>query len=324
MSDLEHVRVEWDGDLAVVTVDRQEKMNALNADVVRELGEVMESVRDDEGVRGVLITGGGEKAFVAGADIGELARMGPLTGVQVSRDGQDVFRAIERFPKPVLAAVGGYALGGGCELALACHLRIASDNARFGLPEVGLGIIPGYGGTIRLARLVGLGRAIELTLTGEMLGAERALEMGLVSEVVPRAELLERAKAFLRKVTKNGPVAVRLALESIYRALDTSTSDALDFESSLFGLLASTRRHEGGDGGLPGEAEGRLQGALRRFPSRMEFRRNNAARPAASRSRGIRCGATHPSAGRRGGVLPREMLNFRMLKSRLRDRGPCA
>ncbi len=240
MSDLEHVRVEWDEDLAVVTVDRQEKMNALNADVVRELGEVMESVRADEGVRGVLITGAGEKAFVAGADIGELARMGPLTGVQVSRDGQDVFRAIERFPKPVLAAVGGYALGGGCELALACHLRIASDNARFGLPEVGLGIIPGYGGTIRLARLVGLGRAIELTLTGEMLGAERALEMGLVSAVVPRAELLERAKAFLRKVTKNGPVAVRLALESIYRALDTSTSDALDFESSLFGLLAST------------------------------------------------------------------------------------
>ena len=136
----------------------------------------------------------------------------------MSREGQEVFRAIERFPKPVLAAVGGYALGGGCELSLSCHMRVASENARFGLPEVGLGIIPGYGGTIRLARLIGLGRAIELTLTGEMIGAERAAEIGLVSAVHPRAELLERAKELLRKVTKNGPVAVRMALESIYRA----------------------------------------------------------------------------------------------------------
>jgi len=153
---------------------------------------------------------------------------------------QHVFGAIERFPKPVLAAVGGYALGGGCELALACHMRIASEKARFGLPEVGLGIIPGYGGTVRLSRLVGLGRAIEMTLTGEMVSAERALDMGLVSAVVPPAELPERAKELLRKVTANGPVAVRMALESIYRALDTSAADALDFESALFGLLAST------------------------------------------------------------------------------------
>jgi enoyl-CoA hydratase len=240
MSDRSSVRVERDGELAVVTVDRPEKLNALNAEVVRELGEAFEGLRHDEAVKGVILTGAGEKAFVAGADIGELARMDPLTGVQVSRDGQRVFLAIERFPKPVLAAVGGYALGGGCELALACHMRLASDNARFGLPEVGLGIIPGYGGTIRLARLIGLGRAIELTLTGEMLGAERAEAIGLVSAVVPRAELLERAGELLRKVTRNGPVAVRLALESVYHALDSATPDALDFESSLFGLLAST------------------------------------------------------------------------------------
>jgi enoyl-CoA hydratase len=240
MSDLSFVRVEWDGDLAVVVVDRQDKMNALNAEVVQELGQVFRELRDDGDVRGVILTGAGEKAFVAGADIGELANMNALSGVEVSRAGQEVFLAIERFPKPVLAAVGGYALGGGCELALACHLRIASDNARFGLPEVGLGIIPGYGGTIRLARLVGLGRAIEMTLTGEMVAAERAEALGLVSAVVPRVELQARAKELLRRITRNGPVAVRLALESVYRALDTSMLEALDYESNLFGLLAST------------------------------------------------------------------------------------
>ena len=240
MSDLKHLRVEWDRELAVVTVDRQEKLNALNPEVVRELGLVLESFREDDQVRGVILTGAGEKAFVAGADIGDLAGMDPLTGVEVSRQGQDVFLMIERFSKPVLAAVGGYALGGGCELALACHLRLASDNARFGLPEVGLGLLPGFGGTVRLARLVGLGRAVELTLTGEMISADQALSFGLVNGVVPRAQLMPKAKELLRKVTKNGPVAVRLALESIYRALDGSTREALDHESALFGMLAST------------------------------------------------------------------------------------
>jgi enoyl-CoA hydratase len=240
MTDLTYIRVEWDGDLAVVTVDRPDKLNALNGEVIAELGEVFQGLRDDDKVRGVLLTGAGEKAFVAGADIGELAKMDSITGVQVSRAGQEVFLAIERFPKPVLAAVGGYALGGGCELALACHLRVASENARFGLPEVGLGIIPGYGGTIRLARLVGLGRAIEMTLTGDMIAADRAAEIGLVSAVFPRAELLDRAKELLRRITKNGPVAVRMALESIHKGMDVAMQGALDFESSLFGLLAST------------------------------------------------------------------------------------
>lgn len=240
MTDLNHVRVEWDGDLAVVTVDRQEKLNALNADVVAELGQVFTELEADDAVLGVILTGAGEKAFVAGADIGELAQMDSLEGVQVSRAGQEVFLRIERFPKPVLAAVGGYALGGGCELALACHLRLASENARFGLPEVGLGIIPGYGGTIRLARLVGLGRAIEMTLTGDPVGAQRARDLGLVSDVVPRAELLVEAKKLLRRITAKGPVAVRMALASIYHALDVATGEALEYESTLFGLLAST------------------------------------------------------------------------------------
>ena len=240
MTDFEYIRVERDGELAVVTIDRQDKLNALNADVVQELGRAFDSLRDDDEVRGVILTGGGTKAFVAGADIGELATMDSVTGVRISRDGQDVFRAIEQFPKPVIAAVGGYALGGGCELALACHMRIASERARFGLPEVSLGIIPGYGGTIRLARLIGLGRAIEMTLTGDMADAERAERLGLVSSVVATEDLLDEAKKLARRVTKNGPVAVRMALESIYHGLDSGTGEALDYESSLFGLLAST------------------------------------------------------------------------------------
>lgn len=246
MADLQYIRVERDGDVAIVIIDRQDKLNALNAEVVREIGEAFASLRDDDEVRGVILTGAGQKAFVAGADIAELSTMDSVAGVRVSRDGQDVFRDIERFPKPVLAAVGGYSLGGGCELALACHMRIASDRARFGLPEVSLGIIPGYGGTIRLARLIGLGRAIELTLTGDMLDAERAHAIGLVSAVVPADDLMDEAKTFIRKVTKNGPLAVRMVLESIYHGLDTATADALDYESSLFGLLASTEdMHEG-------------------------------------------------------------------------------
>jgi enoyl-CoA hydratase len=151
-----------------------------------------------------------------------------------------VFRSIERYPKPVLAAVGGYALGGGCELALSCHLRIASENARFGLPEVGLGIIPGYGGTVRLARLVGLGKAVEMTLTGDMVDASAALELGLVSRVVPREELMDESKALLRRVTRNGPLAIRSALESVYRAMDLPLAEAMGVESTLFGVLAST------------------------------------------------------------------------------------
>ena len=240
MSDLQNINVTWDGDLAIVTLDRQEKLNALNAEVFAELGQAFDSLRYDDKVRGVIVTGAGDKAFVAGADIGELARMDAMGGVQVSRTGQGIFRAIERFPKPVLAAVGGYALGGGCELALACHIRVASENARFGIPEVGLGIIPGYGGTIRLARLVGLGRAVEMALTGEMISAEAALDMGLVTHVVPRGELMDAAKGIIRKVTKNGPLAVRMVLESIYRGMDSTLLEAMGVESTLFGLLAST------------------------------------------------------------------------------------
>ena len=240
MPERQYVRLDRDEEIAIVTIDRQKKLNALNPRVVGEIGEAFEAVREDDGVRGVVLTGAGEKAFVAGADIGVLAEMTPLSAVEVSRRGQEVLTAIERFPKPVLAAVGGFALGGGCELALACHLRIASANARFGLPEVTLGILPGYGGTVRLARIVGLGRALEMTLTGDMIDAATAERYGLVSRVVEREELHAGAVALMRRITRNAPVALRFALRSIYSALDSAEVDAHALESSLFGVLATT------------------------------------------------------------------------------------
>jgi enoyl-CoA hydratase len=236
----EFIRVESREQIAVVTIDRQDKLNALNTQVIEELGSVMAGVGSDDSIRGVIVTGAGEKAFVAGADIGVLAKMDPQAGVEISRQGQRVFADMERLGKPVLAAVGGFALGGGCELAMACHLRVASENAVFGLPEVGLGIIPGYGGTIRLARLVGLGRALEMTLTGDMVKAERAREMGLVSSVVPRAELMDEAMTLMGRIVSKGPVALRLAMESVYDGLDSGFAEAMRHESAMFGLLAST------------------------------------------------------------------------------------
>jgi len=234
------VRVDRADRIATVWIDRPEKLNALNPDVIDELGQAFAALRDDEDVGGVIVTGAGDKAFVAGADIGVLATMDPLTGIHVSRQGQDVFRSIELFPKPVVAAVGGYALGGGCELALACHMRVASERARFGLPEVGLGIIPGYGGTIRLARLIGVGRAVELTLSGDIVKAARALDLGLVNRVVPTETLMDETRRFLGAMLAKGSVATRLALESIYSALDSTMDEALKHESALFGILAST------------------------------------------------------------------------------------
>ncbi len=240
MSDNRYVRTETSGAIATVTIDRQTKLNALNPSVMAEIDGAFAGLRDDGGVRAVILTGAGDKAFVAGADIGVLAEMGTLTGTEISQAGQEVLRRIEEFPKPVIAAVGGYALGGGCELALACHLRVASERARFGLPEVGLGIIPGYGGTVRLARLVGLGRAVEMILTGDMIGAERAAEIGLANLVVPHEELMDRARALAGRIARNAPVAVKMALASVYGAEEGTMDHALAFEASLFGLLAST------------------------------------------------------------------------------------
>ena len=232
--------------IAVLSVNRPDKLNALNEATIRELGEAVDEITRRDDVGGAILTGVGEKAFVAGADVAELAKMGPVDGIEVSRLGQQVFRRIELSRKPVIAAVNGFALGGGCELALACHLRIASENAQFGLPEVKLGIIPGYGGTLRLPRVVGKGRALELMLTAQFIKADEAYRIGLVNRAVPQAELLDTAKKMMQTILANGPVAVGLAIECATRGMEMSVDDGLMLESNLFGLLAATSdMHEG-------------------------------------------------------------------------------
>ena len=235
-----YVTSETRGAVAVITVNRPDKLNALNADTISELHATFEQVSKDDAVRAVVLTGAGEKSFVAGADIAELAKMSPLSGIEVSRQGQDAFRFMETMRKPVIAAVNGFALGGGLELALACHFRLASENAKFGLPEVKLGIIPGYGGTIRLPRVVGRGRALELMLTGDMIDAQEAHRIGLVNHVYQQAELIGAAEQLANKIAGNGPVADALAIEEVDNGYHSSTEDALRLESNLFGLLAST------------------------------------------------------------------------------------
>ncbi|HYJ79805.1 MAG TPA: enoyl-CoA hydratase-related protein [Longimicrobiaceae bacterium] len=240
MSAYENLLLEVEDRVAVLSINRPDKLNALNEQTIRELGAAVDEIAARDDVGGVIVTGVGQKAFVAGADIAELARMGPVDGIEVSRLGQAVLRRIELSRKPVIAAVNGFALGGGCELALACHLRIASDNAKFGLPEVRLGIIPGYGGTLRLPRIVGKGLALELMLSGEMIDAPEAFRIGLANRVVPQAELLDAARALMATILRNGPVALGLAIECATRGMEVSMDDGLALESNLFGLLAST------------------------------------------------------------------------------------
>jgi enoyl-CoA hydratase len=226
--------------VAVVTVNRPEKLNALNAAVIAELGDVAHRVGKDPAIRGVILTGAGPKAFVAGADIGEIVAQGPVDGKARALEGQRVFRSLEQCGKPVIAAVNGFALGGGCELAMACHLRVASEQARFGQPEVKLGIGPGYGGTVRLPRLVGKGRALELLLTGQMIDAQEAYRIGLVNRVVPAERLMSESEQMLRSILENGPLAVRACLEAVDTGLDVGVDEALLLEATLFGLLSGT------------------------------------------------------------------------------------
>jgi enoyl-CoA hydratase len=226
--------------IARVTLNRPDKLNALNGAVIAELGEAIAHIEGDPGVRAVILTGAGAKAFAAGADIGEIAGQTAIDGKARSMTGQAVFRRLERCGKPVIAAVNGFALGGGCELAMACHLRVASEQARFGQPEVKLGIGPGYGGTVRLARLVGKGRALELLLTGAMIDAQEAYRIGLVNRVVPADRLLTETEQLLRSILENGPLALRACLEAVDAGLDMTVDDALLLEANLFGLLSGT------------------------------------------------------------------------------------
>jgi enoyl-CoA hydratase len=227
--------------VATVTINRPEKLNALNAQAKADLRECFAALKTDPAVDVVIVTGAGEKAFVAGTDIGELTTLDSKSGRAFAEGGQAVFDLIENLGKPVVAAVNGYALGGGCELALACHIRIASEKAKFGQPEVNLGIIPGYGGTQRLARLIGRGRAMEMILSGVQIDAEEALRIGLVNKVVPPAELMPRAMALAQMIASMGQVAIRMALKAVNMTEETPLGEGQKLEASLFALLCDTQ-----------------------------------------------------------------------------------
>jgi enoyl-CoA hydratase len=226
--------------IAYVTVNRPKVLNALDTPTLMDLRTAFEDARNDATVRGVILTGSGDKAFIACADISELADATAVQAEQSSRFGQGVFDLIENLGKPVIAAVNGFALGGGCETAMACTIRIAADVAKFGQPEVALGLVPGGGGTQRLPRLIGKGRALQLILSGGMISAHEAHRIGLVNEVVPASDLIARAEAILKKIASNAPIAVRFALEAANRGTDTSQTEGLLLEASYFGLCAAT------------------------------------------------------------------------------------
>jgi enoyl-CoA hydratase len=236
----ENLLIERDGAVAILTINRPKVLNALNTQTLDELRRAMLELKHDEAIRAVILTGSGDKSFVAGADINELAVQSPTGGREHAVTGQHVLDVIEQMGKPVIAAINGYALGGGCELAMACTIRIAADTAKLGQPEINLGIIPGYAGTQRLARIVGKGRALELLLSGDQVTAAEALRIGLVNRVVPAAELMAEAKKLAASLASKAPVAVRYILEAVNKGLEMPFAQAQIFEATLFGLVAST------------------------------------------------------------------------------------
>jgi enoyl-CoA hydratase/carnithine racemase len=257
---LANVLYEKKGAIAYVTVNRPKVLNALNTPTWKDLRTAFEDARDDAAVRGVILTGAGDKAFIAGADIGELAHVAAFEAEQASRFGQEVLDLIENLGKPVVAAVNGFALGGGCETAMACTMRIAVETAKFGQPEVALGLLPGGGGTQRLPRLVGKGRALALILSGEMIGAQEAYRIGLVNEIVPAAELIARAETLLKKIAANAPIAVKFSIEAVNRGLETSQGEGLLLEASYFGLCAATEDKKEGTTAFLEKRAPRFQG----------------------------------------------------------------
>ena len=237
---LENVLYEKKDPIAYVTLNRPKVLNALNKKTWADLRTAFEAARDDASVRGVILTGAGDKAFIAGADISELANVSAVEAEESSTFGQEVLNLIENLGKPVIAAINGFALGGGCETAMACTIRVASEHAKFGQPEVKLGLIPGGGGTQRLPRLVGKGRALQIILSGEIISAQEAYRIGLVNEVVPAADVITRAEAILKQIFSNAPIAVKYSLEAVNKGLETSVAEGLSLEASLFGLCAGT------------------------------------------------------------------------------------
>ena len=241
----EHLKIEEKGMVAIMTISAPKSLNALNSAILNEIDEYLDEF-DTQQFRCLIITGDGEKSFVAGADISEMAPLGPQHGETFGRRGAEVFRHIETLPCPVIAAVNGFALGGGCELAMACDIRICSDNARFGQPEVGLGIIPGFSGTVRLSRLVGMGMAKQLIYTGKAIKADEALRIGLVNEVIPQAELMNRALELANQIAANAPLAVAAAKLCINTEFDMDAEDAIAFENRAFGHCFATEDQKEG------------------------------------------------------------------------------
>ena len=236
----ENILLEKKNSIAYITVNRPKVLNALNMATMDDLRAAFHDIKNDAGVRVVILTGAGEKAFIAGADIGELAKNDPVTAKEYALRGQNVLNLIENLGKPVIASINGFALGGGCEIALACTVRLASDNAKLGQPEVKLGIIPGYGGTQRLPRLVGKGIAMQLLLTGEMITAQEAHRIGLVNEVTAPADLILRAEAMAQKIIANAPLAVRYTMEAANKGMEMPLPEGLFVEATLFGLACAT------------------------------------------------------------------------------------
>jgi enoyl-CoA hydratase len=236
----DNLLLEREDAVVILTVNRPKVLNALNSQTIDELRRAVLEVRHDPAVRCLVVTGAGDKAFVAGADINELATQTPAGGREHALRGQHVFDLIETLGKPVIAAVNGFALGGGCELAMACTLRLAADTARLGQPEVGLGLIPGYAGTQRLPRLIGKGRALELLLTGRMVPAAEAFQMGLVNRVVPAADLMAEARTLAQTLAAGAPVAMRYIIDAVNQGLEMPFAEAGNHEATLFGLVSST------------------------------------------------------------------------------------
>ena len=236
----ENILLDTKNRIATITINRSEVLNALNKSTLQELGSCVEHIRTDDSVGAVIITGAGEKAFVAGADIQELARLSPSEAKEYSVSGQKVFFEIENLTKPVIAAINGYALGGGLELAMSCHMRVASEKAKLGQPEVSLGLIPGFCGTQRLSRLSGKGKAMQLILTGKMLGADDALTAGIVNMVVPPPALMNTCREMAESILVHGPLAVRYSIEAINRGMEATLREGAFIEASLFSICAST------------------------------------------------------------------------------------
>jgi len=258
--DLKNLVFEIKDSIAIIKVNRPQKLNALNEETIKELGLAISKVENSSEIKAAILTGTGDKAFVAGADISELSKLGMLEATKASRMGQHVFSDFENCSKPVVALVNGFALGGGCELAMSCHFRIASDTARFGQPEVNLGLVPGYGGTQRLPRLVGRGIALELLLTGDMISAQRAYEIGLVNKIVAANDLMDEGIKMLTKIISKGPVAVKYCIDAVHHGLNSTLETGLEMEANYFGMAFGTEDKKEGTAAFLEKRKAEFQG----------------------------------------------------------------